>query len=167
MCVSLALSPAIHGCRSLKVFTGTVHPVVSLVWYGLVWKFHTMEIVQTRTATWPWCMGMFCAGLQCLCDGRACFPPTLCFNVWFHWSVTGLVWREYIFKSKVISTSCMYPIQSNLHRSAHHHPCTTFFFGFTPPYHLFFFVWFHSLSYFFFLNWMQYMFNTKNHQPKQ
>ena len=33
--------------------------VVSLDWYGLVRKFHMMEIVQTGTATWRWCMGMF------------------------------------------------------------------------------------------------------------
>ena len=27
--------------------------------YGLVCKFHKMEIVQTCTDTWRWCMGMF------------------------------------------------------------------------------------------------------------
>ena len=40
------------------------HPVVSTccftgLWYGLVRKFHKMEIVQTSTGTWPWCMSMF------------------------------------------------------------------------------------------------------------
>ena len=33
--------------------------VVSLDWYGLVRKFHKMEIVQTSTDTWPWRMRMF------------------------------------------------------------------------------------------------------------
>ena len=49
-------------CRS-GGFTGTVtllfQLVVSLDWYGLVRKFHKMEIVQTCTATWRWCMSMF------------------------------------------------------------------------------------------------------------
>ena len=40
------------------------HPVVSTrcftwSWYGLVRKFHNMEIVQTGTGTWPWYMSMF------------------------------------------------------------------------------------------------------------
>jgi hypothetical protein len=45
------------------VITGAVtllfQLVVSLGWYGLVRKFHKMEIVQTGTVTWLWCMGMF------------------------------------------------------------------------------------------------------------
>ena len=44
-------------------FTGTVtllfQLVVSLEWYGLVRKFHKMEIVQTGMNAWPWCMSMF------------------------------------------------------------------------------------------------------------
>ena len=33
--------------------------VVSLGWYGLVRKFHKMEIVQTGKGTWSWCVSMF------------------------------------------------------------------------------------------------------------
>ena len=40
------------------------HPVVSTRcftwrWYGLVRKFHMMEIVQTGTGTWRWCISLF------------------------------------------------------------------------------------------------------------
>ena len=42
----------------------------SLDWYGLVWIFRLMEIVQADTGTWPWCVSMFAACfavfLQCL-----------------------------------------------------------------------------------------------------
>ena len=40
-----------HTVVSTCCFTGR--------WYGLVCKFHKMEIVQTGTGTWRWCMSMF------------------------------------------------------------------------------------------------------------
>jgi hypothetical protein len=45
-------------CRS-GGFTGTVtlfQVVVSLEWYGLVRKFHKMEIAQMGTNAWRWCI---------------------------------------------------------------------------------------------------------------
>ena len=71
------------------------HPVVStrcsLGWYGLVRKFHKMEIAQTCTGTWQWCISMFGARFAVFVR-RARVLPSPCFNLLFHWP--GMGWCE-------------------------------------------------------------------------
>jgi hypothetical protein len=87
------------------------HPVVStrcsVDWHGLVCKFHKMEIVQTCTGTWRWCMGMYCARFAvfvrrarvlpgpCPATRNLCVlvvspaPSHCCFHLLFLWDGTG------------------------------------------------------------------------------
>ena len=84
--------------------------VVSLSWYGLVRKFHKMEIVQTGTSTWRWCVVMFGARFAvfvrrarvlltpCHATRNLLFlevspaPSPCCFNSLLHLDSTG--WCE-------------------------------------------------------------------------
>ena len=106
-----------HATRNLCVLEVSPAPstllfqlVVSLDWYGLVRKFHKMEIVQTGTNTWRWCMSMFgarfavfvrrarvlptpCPATRNLCVLEVSPAPShCCFNSLCYWNGTG--WCE-------------------------------------------------------------------------
>ena len=106
--------PATRNLCVIEVFTGTVtllfQLVVSLNWYGLVRKFHKMEIAQTGVGTWQRCVSMFGARFAvfvrrarvlptpCPATRNLSFlrcspaPSPCCFNSLFHW--TGMGWCE-------------------------------------------------------------------------
>ena len=84
-------------------------------WYGLVLKFHKMEIVHTWTATWRWRMGMFGARFAVFVR-RARVLPGPCpatRNLSF--------WRFHRHRHPVVSTRCFI---GNYRTSKYVIPCT-------------------------------------------
>ena len=88
----LEVSPAPSACCFNSLFHWD--------WYGLVRKFHKMEIVQTGTDTWPWCMSIFDTRFAVFVR-RARVLPTPCpatRNLSF--------WRFHRRRDTVVSTRC-------------------------------------------------------------